>query len=424
MAESGLGMQTVLARSASPEATTALRAVKDDQVRALRTHLDGTLEKLGGTRDSGAAGSRIAESYNRFVELFQKKIAQEVGPEFDKAMAAGADQIPTARIRNAFETLIEQNSTEIATESGKTSAKSLKALLEGIGETTSVKSLQNALRQWGSAARGQGLAIADIQDKAFQRGVARKIFGALNKTLSEAAESPGVNAEAAAALRVARQKYAQGMAEQAKNDSAILRQIVKAEANLGQDASIEGILTAGPSAAQIRRAVNVLGKADGLALRDFQTAALGSFLEKADTPQKLITALSSPKNQRKIVALLGGDARSGEVIRRLGDAMAYATRITAQGTATGKSPTAPMQMAMGAIKSIPVVGSVAEDLVRFIAPLSDPGKLAAALINPEARQLLFRATRPGITGNALRSIQPRLAAAIGAEQNIFGRSAE
>ena len=418
-----LGTQTTLARSASPVATSTLRDVSEKQQAALLKHLGASIDMLGGTREAAQASERISTSYNRYVEGFQSRISDAVRPMFEAAIRTGA-RLPTGRITTALDDLIASNSTELSTETGKTAVKSLVALRQNLGDTIDIGSIQNALRQWGKAVRGSGLAIADTGDKAFERGVARKVFGAINKTLSDGASSPDINGEAASALRAARAKYAELMAEQGANDSEVLRRIVRQTAKLGGDTSVERILTSEASATQIGRAVSVLDRADPLAARDFRTAALGAFLEKLDTPAKLVTALEKPAVQRKINALIGGGQNGAKVLARLSDAAAYARRISSQGTASGKSPTEPLRATMAAIRQVPVLGALSDEVVRVLAPLSDPGKLTAALVNPDARAMLLGITSPGVSDGMVRKLGPRFLAAVAVEQDLFGGQQE
>lgn len=198
--------------------------------------------------------------------------------------------IPTEESLNEVNRLISEFSIPGATpEVIRGVVKELnavKGVLSGAeGNAIPPRTAQQLLQLWGSAAQGTGRIFKDI-DKAQERMIASRVFGALQRDLDAAAEvaDESLSPEVAQALKAARDNWRENSAAINELKDSALSRFVGADTLASKDpeAIAQSLLRAKPSA--LRGSIEILNRADPELAQQVKKFAFEDALEKAGRP--------------------------------------------------------------------------------------------------------------------------------------------
>lgn len=370
-----------------------------------RLQTEKAVQRIRGIMDdihgSEVGDESLGQSANRaFDKLWDNLVAARrstAQSDFSLVhkLSAGKPVLPTIRMKDAVNGLISEYDVPGAGPMAKKFVSELTEMRDEIGLATTAEHFQKLLQRWGKAASG-GATIFENLDRAEQRRVAGKVFGALTKDL-DAAASTGAGTDAlASALRTARDNYAKNSAAMAEvGDSVIGRYF----GNVGYERTAERVADtlSRMKPTEIRATMGILSRADpdivDKTARHFLERAMDAARPAAGQSQGGTVAFSSAKflnalpDEKVLQAVIGGKPAQGELTK-----VAKVLERVADRPMEG-SPTAPIMMAWDLAKGLFTLNPQA--LAGLPVAVLAPRTIAAAALTPQGRQALITVSTTG-----------------------------
>lgn len=456
-----LKLEGLLAQRPGSEATMFESAVK--QAQQLEGYLGKQIERLGNV-GSEVAGERVAAAFDAFVGKLATSRSRIAGEIFGRAdqLAGGKKVIPVRNAVAEIDRLIEDFSPNIMTDTAEKVVSGLermrskllqkgtedaaRAMLDaakaGTGPTTvknlspeqiidairvSPKSFQRDLAVVGKAAAGSGNIVEDLGDKATQIHIARRMMRALQRDLDDAITSDAT--EVGATLKSAREAYRRLSEPIDRVRASILTKSLKLVEEGAPDKIAQRLVGNGVSNVQVRDAMKLLEKADPDAARNIRAAALQELLGKADSSVAMANrgvtlspsrfASVARKNEERITALFGGDARGLLQFKR---AVLVAQRIgDTAGVGPGGSQTAPMLFYRELLDAV-VTGKInPQAAMGQVFGFMSANRMAKTMTSPEGRDAFLELAKLGQTKQAVAATLKRLASIQEREEKLERR---
>lgn len=402
----------------SPTSAADIMAEHDArQLTAARRRFDDLTTRMSKSpADALLVGGRAMQAFDDTLEGALKVREAQAAADFaaiDSAAGRRPIVVPQATLKALDDLLAKYDVEGAAGDATKGLVRQLRDLRgayvrQGPGGPLvvpkSAAELQRLLSSWGRAAEGGAVPFLDVAN-AEQRGIAKRIYGALMDDLDAAAAGTGHDAATAQALKLARENYrANSGAIDELRKTAIGQYLgIREAGTVSPEVLADKLLALKPQ--QLKQSLAMLDKADpelaGLVKRASMERAMLAARPSEDvvaeqvqsgmpirrdafSPAKLLTGLRNSN----VYAMLTPTERFE--VDQLGRTLA---RLANRGGSEG-SPTAPLQWAMGVVRDIGLAGMGGDPVAaaRLLAGMFAPAKLAKAVADPAQRHALITLT--------------------------------
>ncbi len=411
------------------------------KLQGLLDYLQGVTGKIssGIGRSGETLGLDIRNAYENYLEDLVESRAREAGRNFKLASAeSGRQRIFEPRnFMQAVDDMEKKLTTRLGGDATTSQIAAIKNLRNQIYETTpsktvttfnpgtmqmevkelgkdvipgkvTVDELQRGLEIQGRGARGEGAIFKDL-DRAANKRVARRLFGALMKDLDDAIEQgvPG-----AAHLKKARDLWRSYSNTLDEAEKGVLSTILNAEDG---EQALDKLLSNRVSKVQRQKMMNMLNQFDPDLTRDIRSQAVGRILEMAEPSGGELTPGSVPFSPKKFATKLN---KSRDMLETLfaGDPEGWAqvqqgleaAKVLNSRMGIGGSHTSPLQWGLDLIKG--AIGSPFNPLsyARLLSSTFAPEKLAKLMMTKEGvenlRTLASPKTKYKAAGRALLNL--------------------
>jgi len=383
---------------------TADMMEKADQARLVQLdkYISGfknSIEKIPlGKENTGALAGEV---FDTTVKNIAEARGKQAVVDFGKVAAKSGNKpiIPLKNTVAAIKGIIDDYDSAIGSDSATKIrdqlTKTLSKLSEN-GELATPSQFQRDLSIFGKASSGSGNIITDLGDKAVDRGIATKIFSALQRDLDDAAGSalPG-----ARELQAARNNYrAYSSRIDDLSNMAISKVVGKDGELLPGEKIVDKFFTSGWAPSQKKEIMKFMERQNPVAARNLKVEAIDRMMAQPTTPGTFGSAedaIVSPakihsffqKNKDTLKALYVKDPQGYATWEKIADA----SKILADRAGTGGSQTEPLRL----------VGQMVRDLknVDLPAMVQDIGvgfaghkALARAINTTQGRKSLLALT--------------------------------
>lgn len=382
--------------------------------------LDGLLQSFRKGMGEGAdtVGSKISTTYKGAVDKVLKIRRMQADVDFGEVskLSGNSRILPTNNTTSELDRIIADLDVPgggDATASLVSRIKSLRSKLVGTPEKTvsgsivstdgkpilsetipaqsakvSANQMNRLLQIYGSASKGTAQLFKDI-DKAQQRGIATRLFVALQRDLDEAADTMG-EGSVATALKKARDNYRANSQGLGKLEETVIGRMLDSNVPPAPEAIANKFMSMHPS--EIRAVVSVLKQADQSSVDSVKRYMLEEIMRKSAPSSSAQTAngiaFSGAKFNTELSKQVG---RMKEIytlseINQISMVSKYLGRLTDRAGMQG-SQTGPFLMVWDAIKGSFSLNPIA--LGKTTATFLAPRHIAKAMTTPEGRKALL-----------------------------------
>ena len=364
--------------------------------RSLR-FLESTMDAFS-TRPADAAslGESVSAAVTKATKDALSLRSSVARTDFGRVAMLSGDRaiIPIDDTVSAVDDLISRYDVPGGGDATATLVNRLKSLRDDItGQPMKATQLQRLLEVYGKAAKGSGTIFNDI-DKAQQRGIASRVFGALNRDLDTAANS-AANDNAGEALRLARDRYkANSDLVNEIGDSAIGKLLGR---EAGETPEIVAARVLKMPESQMRGVLKIAQRSDPELAGQIKRGWMENALEKGGVPRGSAPPVATPDGNvqwspNKVATALRDspmwDALEPGERQNMNFVMQLLDRL-GERAGTDGSPTAPLSQAWDMVKS-----GVTGAAWPFLSALG-ARRLARALIDPAGQRALAQITMVG-----------------------------
>lgn len=393
------------------------------QAEAIKNRFGSIIESVYRGGDVGAeqAGAIVTRAYNGAVSGARSARSRQAAIDFGRVdqLSGGAPVFGLSNTVRALDELIKE--FDVPALKNDTTQKTVRWLMQerqriarrppmpdpsrlpgpaNPNLAMTGNQFQSLLSHYGKAATGTGRVIPDLKDANVDKMIAARIFGALNDDLEAAATGGGIAENVAQALSAARSNWKTASGQIDEMTSTALGRMLGGKIEPAPEAIADKFSTMKPS--HVRQVMGVLESADPSAANAIRAHYLGRILERSFAPMERARAgapeILSPNRLGTQVGKVGERARMMEIVgprvtKDIDELMEYAGRV-ADRAGTDGSPTAPLLMALEAVKS----GSAAivmtpGAMIASILTVGAPIKVANAMTNPATRQAMLTLKR-------------------------------
>lgn len=383
------------------------------QLTAARERWDDLLSRINASpQQADLYGGQVQQAFDATVNRALKVLDSSGRRDF-AILDQAAGRTPMFGMNNAIaavdDLIARYDVPGAATDSTKSTVRQLREVRDALsnGQTPTPKSaaeMQRLLSSWGGAATGSQKLFPDLGERE-QRGIAKRVFGALQDDLNAAAATdPAV----AGALKTARDNYRANMQAVDELKKSAIGQYLgfRDTAALAPEQIADRV--AGMKPTQLRQTFNLLGQADPelagatkrYMLERAMTAAEPSeekiaqavgagTTPEAYSPAKLMSSLA----KSPVMEVLSPEEKFA--VQMLNSSFA---RLANRGGTEG-SPTAPLMWAMDIGKNLMTAG-LAGDVVggaKLAATMIGPTRIAEAIASPKQTMALKALVQPNAT---------------------------
>jgi hypothetical protein len=414
-----LTMEGALRRSPT-KAGDIMADMDQRQLQAARDRWETLLAKMNANpQQADLYGGQVEQAFDKTVNN-ALKVARSTARRDFAVLDQAAGRQPLFNMQNTVsavdELLARYDVPGAATDASKGLVRQLGEVKEAIKSGKSALEMQRLLESWGGAAKGSDRLFPDL-GAAQERGIAKRVFGALQDDLATTA---AVDPTVAGALKSARDNYRTNMAAVDELKKSSIGQYLgfREQGTISPEHVADRV--AGMKPSQLKQTFNLLGKADP----ELAGATKRHLLERAMTvaepnEEKIAQAVGVGQTPEAYspARLLANLAKS-PVLGVLDPNEKFALQMLnssfarmANRAGTEGSPTHPLGEAAGLITNLVTFGFAGDAMggMKLAARVMAPTKLAEIITDPTKTRALIDLIQP----NAKREAVLTAASALG-----------